>query len=193
MSNSSPDAQNLRRGHPLAAELIARLQHSHASVLDVGAGSGRNSGALAAAGLNVLSVPDGQSASFDVPEASFDAAIGTHAFLHGTPASVAEMAARVARALKAGGFFYATFASKRDARFGTGTRVAEDAFAPDSGDEAGVTHAYFDETGLRRALEPGFEIETLTEENVDAIVGKWAHAQRPTGSVHWFVRARKRQ
>jgi SAM-dependent methyltransferase len=193
MSNSSPDAQNLRRGHPLAAELIARLQHSRASVLDVGAGSGRNTDALAAAGLNVRSVPDAQSASFDVPEQSFDAAIGTHAFLHGTPSSVTQMAARVARALKPGGFFYATFASKRDARYGKGTRIAQDAFAPESGDEAGVAHAYFDETGLRRALEPAFEIETLTEENVDAVVGRWAHAQRPSGNVHWFVRARKRQ
>lgn len=192
MSKSSPDAENLRRGHPLAVELVARLQQPGARVLDVGAGSGRNSAALATAGFDVRSIPDAESASFDAPDASFAAAIGTHAFLHGTPASVAAMAARVARALKAGGFFYATFASKRDARFGTGTRIADDAFAPESGDEEGVAHAYFDETGVRRALAPHFDVDSITEEDVDAIVGRWAHAQQPTGSVHWFVRARKR-
>ena len=191
MSKSSPDTANLRRAHPLAAELIARLQPG-ARVLDAGAGSGRNSAAIAAAGFDVLSIPDAQASSFEVPDGSFAAAIGTHAFLHGTPASVAEMAARVARALTAGGFFYATFASKRDARYGAGTRIAEDTFAPESGEETGVAHAYFDETGVRRALEPHFDVELITEENVDAIVGRWAHAQRPTGSVHWFVRARKR-
>jgi SAM-dependent methyltransferase len=191
MSKPSPDAENLRRAHPLAAELLARL-HSGARVLDVGSGSGRNSAALASAGLGVRSIPDAQAASFEAPDGNADAAIGTHAFLHGTPASIAEMAARVARALKAGGYFYATFASKRDARFGTGTRVAEDAFAPESGEEAGVVHAYFNETGVRRALDPHFDVELITEEDVDAIVGRWAHAQRPAGSVHWFVRARKR-
>jgi SAM-dependent methyltransferase len=191
MSKSSPDAENLRRPHPLAAELIARLPRG-ASVLDVGAGSGRNSAALADAGFRVRSIPDAEASTFEAPDASFAAAVGTHAFLHGTPASVAEMAVRVARALTEGGFFYATFASKRDARFGIGTRIAEDSFAPESGDEAGVAHAYFDEAGVRDALASHFEVVLITEEDVDTIVGRWAHARRPTGSMHWFVRARRR-
>lgn len=191
MSKPSPDAGNLRRAHPLADALIARLE-KHACVLDVGAGSGRNSAALQAAGFQVLSIPDAQIPAFEAPAESCDAAIGTHAFLHGTPQDVAALAARTARSLKPGALFYATFASKRDARFGKGTNAGEDTFAPEAGEEAGVAHAYFDEAGVRRALEPHFEPESIEEVDVDAIVGRWAHVRQPSGSVHWFVRARKR-
>jgi thiazole synthase len=58
--------------------------------------------------------------------------------------------------------------------------------------DAGVGHAYFDEAGVRDALASHFEVVLITEEDVDTIVGRWAHARRPTGSMHWFVRARRR-
>lgn len=82
---------------------------------------------------------------------------------------------------------FATFASKRDTRFGHGTLVEKDVFAPESGNETGVAHVYFDEAGLRGALEPYFIIESIEERDVDRIVGEWAHEIRPQGSVHWVV------
>lgn len=97
----------------------------------------------------------------------------------------------VADVLQTGAPLYATFASKADARYGRGTRVDEDAFAPDEGDEQGVAHAYFDERALREMLEHEFIVESLEEHNVDDVAGRWAHAEKPQGSVHWFVRARR--
>jgi hypothetical protein len=42
-------------------------------------------------------------------------------------------------------------------------------------------------------LEPAFEVESIEERVVDAVVGAWAHPQRPLeGAAHWFAVARKR-
>lgn len=95
-------------------------------------------------------------------------------------------------ALKPAAPLFATFASKRDARYGLGSQIEPDVFAPDSGDEAGVAHRYFDEAALYEALDPYFIIEIMEEENVDAVVGRWAHTRQPRGSVHWIVRAHRR-
>jgi SAM-dependent methyltransferase len=189
MDSPSPRETNLRRAHPLAIALVERLRtRTHARILDVGSGSGRNTDALKAAGFAVHSVPDAQLATFSVPP-DFDAAISTHALLHGTAVTVAELLARIAHALKAGAPFYATFASTRDARYGKGTRIDDETFAPREGDEKGVAHVYFNERRLRDLLAPHFTIESLEERNVDEIVGRWAHAEKPRGSVHWFVHA----
>lgn len=189
MNSSSPDDTNLRRAHPLALALIERLgAHRGSRVLELGSGRGRNTDALRAAGITVTALDDEALPAFE-PQERFDGALSTHGFLHGMPAEIEALLARTAAALIAGAPFYATFASKRDARFGQGTGVAEDTFAADSGDEAGVPHRYFDETQLRAALAPYFQIESLREVNVDEIAGRWAHAQRPSGAVHFFVRA----
>ncbi|MBV8196925.1 MAG: hypothetical protein JO263_02210 [Candidatus Eremiobacteraeota bacterium] len=56
-----------------------------------------------------------------------------------------------------------------------------------------MPHVYFDEPRLRALLEPLFEIEALEEQDVDRIVGRWAHQQQPlSGAVHWFAIARRR-
>lgn len=191
-SSGSPQSGNFRRPHPLAAALVERLGDARACVLDIGSGSGRNTFALRDAGFLVHSVADADVAALEAEPGRFDAAISTHAFLHGTPASIARLVLQAARALKAGAPLHCTFASKRDARFGVGTRVAEDAYAPEGGDEAGVPHAYFDEQRLRRLIEEYFVVESLGEYNVDDVVGSWAHSQRPSGSVHWFLIAHKR-
>lgn len=190
MTSRSPE--NIRRPHPLAAALVERLRGAKARVLEVGAGSGRNTAALHAAGFAVDVVSDAGANTFETPPLAFDAALSTHAFLHGTPALVARMLHVTARALKPGAPFYCTFASKRDERYGKGRQVDTDTFAPESGDEAGVKHVYFDEAQLRAMLDETFVIESLTEQSVDDVVGSWAHAQRPKGSVHWFLRARRR-
>lgn len=191
MSTPSPRKSNLRRPHPLAVELAERLRATpHARVLDLGAGRGRNVAALEAAGYDVCAIPDDRVQEFRV-DGRFDGALSTHALLHGTPDTIASLLAALAEVLKPGAPLYAAFGSKADARYGKGIRIAGDAFAPDSGEEQGVAHSYFDEPTLRAAIERAFAVETIEERAVDDVVGAWAHAQRPQGTVHWFVRARR--
>jgi protein-disulfide isomerase-like protein with CxxC motif len=192
MNFISPDAENLRRAHPLAVALIERLgANSGARVLEIACGRGRNTAALRAAALCVHAIPDEAVGEFET-RGTFDAALSTHGFLHGTPPATDALVVRTAAALHAGALFYSTFASASDARYGKGRRVAADTFAPESGNEAGVPHRYFTESSLRALLIPYFDIESLDERNVDAIVGRWAHEAPPSGSVHFFVRATKR-
>ena len=188
MNDHSTHESNLRP-HPLAAALIERLQTSpHASVLEIGSGSGRNRAALVDRGFEVYSA--------DEPPAStvsrFDAALTTHALLHGTRERIVDSIALIAGDLKPDAPFYATFGSRSDDRFGKGTQLAPSTYAPDSGDEAGVPHTYFDEADLREVLETYFIIESLEEHNVDEVVGRWAHASQPEGSVHFFLVSRNR-
>jgi SAM-dependent methyltransferase len=192
MSFSSPDAENLRRPHPLAIALIERLgAGTGARVLEIACGRGRNTAALSAAGLEVQAIADEETHRFKAV-GTFDAVLSTHGFLHGTPAEIEALIAKTAAALRAGAPLYAAFASTRDARYATGTRVADDTFAPCSGEETGVPHRYFSEAALRATLGSYFEIASLAEHGVDHIVGRWAHAEQPSGSVHFFVIARKR-
>jgi methyltransferase family protein len=191
METPSPRESNLRRPHPLAAQLVERLRsNTSARILDFGSGSGRNSAALRAARFDVCAVADDSVREFRARE-NFDAAVSTHALLHGTPQSITAMLQRIASALKPDAPLYATFGSKTDASYGQGTRIGDDTYAPDSGDEQGVAHVYFDEQTLSTLLGRWFILESIEEHAVDDIVGTWAHAQRPEGSVHWFVRARR--
>lgn len=159
-------------------------------MLDLGTGSGRNAAALTAAGYDVFAVRDDRVHDFTAA-GPFDAAISTHALLHGTARSIGDALDKVAALLKSGAPMYATFGSTSDARYGKGSRIDDDTFAPDAGDEQGVAHAYFDERALRTLLERRFIVESIQEHRVDEIVGHWAHSQRPQGSVHWFVHARR--
>lgn len=194
MSSHSPEPEDLRRPHPLAMELIERLRPgSGARVLELGSGHGRNTRALAAAGFAVEAIADDRlTPALELSGDAFDAALSTHGFLHGTRGSIGTLVAAVARKLKSGAPVYATFGSVRDTRFGLGERIEDSAFAPDAGEERGVTHAYYDQAALGVLLQPLFEIERLEEHDADRIVGRWAHAQAPQGAVHWFVRMRRR-
>jgi hypothetical protein len=183
MEPDSPEAVH-RPPHPLALALIERLRdRPGARVLEIGAGSGRNTRALVAAGLKVGSAPEG---------GPYAAGLTTHALLHGTPASLAGELASIAGALEHDAPLFATFGSTRDARYQTGTLLEPYVYAQDEGDERGVAHAYFDATRLRTLLEPYFAIESMREVVVDDIAGRWAH---PTSAlqdaVHWFVIAKR--
>ncbi len=169
--------------HPLALSLIERMsERPGARVLEVGTGSGRNTRALVAAGLRVCSFS---------PEEPCAAALSTHALLHGTPTSLEELLDRIVTSLERSAPFYATFGSVHDARYGNGDEREPHVFAPLDGDEAGVAHAYFDESRLRGLLERRFVIESLREVAVDKIAGDWAHKTAPLrGAVHWFIVAR---
>lgn len=186
MNEFSPEESGLRP-HPLAAALAERLRGSAARILEIGTGSGRNRRALLGAGFAVDSFEE-------VPRApgAYDAALSTHAFLHGSAEQMGANADAVSKALKSGTPFYCTFGSVRDARFGHGTRLGPSTFAPADGDERGVPHTYFTEDELRSLITRRFEIESLEEVSVDEIVGRWAHATAPRGSVHFFLVARKK-
>lgn len=193
MSSHSPEPPNLRRPHPLALRLIERAEASGLSVLELGGGSGRNTNALRAAGFYVRAVSDDAlHAPLGLSPASFDAALSTHGLLHGTRVHVRTLVHETSRALRPGAPAYFTFASTRDARFGRGKQIDENTYAPIEGDEAGVPHVFFDEKPLRELLEPAFAIESLDEVRADAVVGRWAHASMPRGTVHWFAQLRKR-
>ncbi|GAC1498249.1 MAG: hypothetical protein NVS1B14_01180 [Vulcanimicrobiaceae bacterium] len=183
---SSPEGANFSEAHPMAIAMASRLRRG-AHVLEIGAGSGRNTRALRAAGMVVTSIGNSRKPPAALPRHSFDGALSTHALLHGSPSDIAEGLEQIAAALKSGGLFFTTFASRKDARFGKGERLGPNTFAAATGDESGIAHSYFDGDEVR-ALLAGFKIESLREVEVDQIVGRWAHAKNPLrGAVHWFA------
>jgi hypothetical protein len=123
-------------------------------------------------------------------ESGFAGALSTSALLHGTADGVAQSVTAVRAALRQHAPFFCTFGSTRDPRFGSGRRVDDRTFAPESGSEEGVAHAYFDESQIR-AMLAGFQIDELTEGSAAETVGPWAHTNDEAATiVHWFVRAR---
>jgi hypothetical protein len=106
--------------------------------------------------------------------------------LHGTSAKLRLGFAELRRVLRPRAPIFITLGSIKDARFGLGVAVDATTFAPGDGDEAGIPHPYFDRDGAIELLTPAFTIESLEEHDVDAIVGRWAHAA-PSGMWHWFV------
>ena len=182
--------------HPLASRLLERLQRRGgrgARVIDFAAGSGRNGAALRHAGFDVITIDD-QTAMSDFPlgavEGSFDAVISTHGLLHGTAGAIAERLALFAHRLEPGGLLFATFGSRRDARFGKGRRLDPSTYVSRDGDERGVAHSYFTQLQLEKLLDPWYVVESLEERFVDAVAGQWAHAATPLAeAVHWFLEA----
>ena len=210
MTKSSAAKQAIfREAHPLARELIERIDRG-LDVLEIGPGSGRNFAMLIAkadvtafesdekrAAALRAAFPDharrilnGSYARMPFADRSFSAVLSTHALLHGEPHDIEMALKEIARVSRHGARLFATFGSQRDARFGKGTRLGPQCFAPTAGDETGVAHTYFGEAKLRSLLSD-FKIERLDEVQVDAIAGTWAHAQKPLrDAVHWFVVAR---
>ncbi len=185
MTADSPNPAS-RPPHPLAlAAIDALARRPGARVLEVGAGSGRNTRALRAAGFEPVSL-----AAADGPAA---AALSSHALLHGTRAELEALLGAIARAIEPGAPLFATFGSVNDARYGEGIAVEPGVYAPEFGDEAGVAHIFFDEAGLRALLASAWEILSLEERAVDEIAGSWAHERAPLrGARHWFAIARRR-
>jgi hypothetical protein len=176
----------------LAQRLYERLGGRRGPIVVVGDGRGRNSRALRAAGVVVTAIPDeAPYTQLPAPPRSFEGALSTHAYLHGTSAKIRAGIAELARVLRAGAPALVTFGSIRDVRYGYGERLDVNTFAPGDGPEKGVPHAYFDRDGIFEVMR-AFKVVSAEEVDVDAIIGKWAHLdEEPPGKVHWFVEAVK--
>jgi len=179
--------------HPLARELatLYRTRGLTGPVIEVCAGSGRNTRYLVDAGVPTVALRDDESyTQLPAGRNLFAAALSTHGYLHGTVAKLRVGFAELRRVLQPEAPVLITLGSIEDARFGLGTAIDETTFAPGDGDEAGVPHTYFDRAGVLDVLAPALTVESLTEVPVDDIVGRWAHAA-PTNMWHWFVTARR--
>jgi len=187
------DAPSPPEAHPLASRLALRYEALGRTgpILEVGTGSGRNTRALAARGLQVTTTADDQPyTQIDASREAFDAAISTHAYLHGTVAKLRIGLGELRRVLRPGSPVALVFGSINDARYGFGTPLDERTFAPGDGAEAGIPHAYFERAGLEELLRGSFRIDRLEEVDVDEIVGRWAHGDDDiSGFRHWFLEA----
>lgn len=161
---------------------LAALLHAGDAVLDFAAGGGRNTAYLRAQGYEVDAISDADAPHFRASRRRYQGAITTHGLLHGTPETIAASIAEIADALAVQAPLYGTFASVNDPRFGDGERLGEATFAPTQGEECGIPHTFFDEAGIRGLLDGFFTIASIEEHAAEHIAG----------SVHWFVRARRR-
>ena len=179
--------------HPLAADLASfyREQRLTGPIIEIAAGSGRNTRYLRESGIPIVATRDDESYT-QLPGArkSYAAALSTHGYLHGTTAKLRLGFAELRRVLRPGARIAITLGSIHDARFGLGIAYDETTFAPGDGDEAGVPHVYFDRAGAIEILAPAFTLESLDEKAVDTIVGRWTH-EAPAGMCHWFVVAHR--
>ncbi len=150
---------------------------------------------MRAAGFDVVEISDADADSAEALSpaiGTFAAAVSTHGLLHGTVAAITARISRIGDRLAPDGLLHATFGSVRDARFGTGRRIAAATFAPLDGDERGVAHSYFTRTELESLLQPRYDVEALDQNGVDSVAGSWAHRRRALAdAVHWFVIARR--
>jgi hypothetical protein len=208
----TPGASGVPSPHPFAIEIGERVL-SPARVLLLGVGSGRNVPPLLAAGLRVDAVESDPSRAaaaatrfaaesrvrvvrsrYEGPlpfAGGHAAALSTHALLHGTRRTIAATVRAARDRLGAGAPFYATLGSQNDPRFGTGTRIDDDTFAPLTGAERGVAHTYVTAADAR-ALFADFVVESLEEVAGGESVGRWAHDDADAATiVHWYVRARR--
>ncbi len=187
---SAPSPQT---AHPLALDLGRRYRDDGLSgpIIEIAAGSGRNTRYFVDSGVPIVSTRDDESYT-QLPGGRnlYAAALSTHGYLHGTVAKLRAGFAELRRVLRPGAPVYFTLGSIKDARFGLGEPFDATTFAPGDGDEAGIPHSYFDRDGVLDVLTPAFIAETLDERNVDSIVGRFAH-ESPSEMWHWFVVAHR--
>jgi len=200
--------------HPLAVALGRALvrEVTAGRVLVIGAGSGRNLAPFLDAGLRVDVLEESAArasavaalfaaqsalrvirAPYDEPlgAGEYDGALSTHALLHGRLAQLRAAVQVAHAALHPGAPFFLTLGARADPRYGAGHQLEADVWVAESGSEAGVPHAFFDEAGARTLMRD-FHIDALEERSAAGSVGRWAHTPAEAErTVHWFVRARK--
>jgi SAM-dependent methyltransferase len=125
------------------------------------------------------------------PDATFHGVVSWDSLHHNTLDNILTALRVVHGRLEAGGLLMATLKSTRADSFGMGTEIEPGTFVRDSWREAGVPHHFFDEAGIRSALD-GWELLSLVELKCD-------YAERPQDGVDanpfryttWGVLARK--
>jgi SAM-dependent methyltransferase len=192
--SSAQSKRTFEDAHPLAQRLIddACRRQPSGPVIEIGAGAGRNTRALAAAGLEVVAIDDAAPyTQLPAARASMEAALSTHGYLHGTASKLRAGIAELARVLRTGARAYVTLGSVDDVNYGFGEQIDEHTFAPGDGPEAGIPHVYLDRHATIEMF-CDFTIEELELVDVDRIVGRWAHSSdEPPGKKHWFLIARR--
>ena len=172
-------------------------------VLDLGCGIGRHALMFAGAGYDVTAI-DGSPAGLaalndsakasglsirideglmtDLPYAdgSFDYVLAFNVIYHGEPGIVRRSIEEIRRVLVPDGLFQGTMLSKRNAKFGVGTKVAPDTYLKGDGDETEHPHFYC-AAGELCALFEGFEPLSLLD-----------RLHEKPGSWHWHLLAERR-
>jgi SAM-dependent methyltransferase len=101
-----------------------------------------------------------------VKSASFDCVISIYVLHHGTLAMVERAFEQIRRLLVPGGTLLAIVQSKEDWKYGSGRLVERDTYLPQTGDEAGLLHHFFDRRGLEDLLQD-FSIRRIAPESRD--------------------------
>jgi SAM-dependent methyltransferase len=125
------------------------------------------------------------------PGVTFHGVLSWDALHHNTLANTLLALHHAHESLVDGGLLLATLKSTRADSFGAGLEIEAGTFVRDSGWEAGVPHHFFDEHGVRDALEE-WELLSLVEMRCDYRVrSRDFMAVNPFRYTAWGVLARK--
>lgn len=116
------------------------------------------------------------------PENTFDAVISTFVIHHNTLDNIQRCIGEIHRVLKLGGKALLIVQSKRGYRYNTGQEIEPDTFIPETGDDAGIPHHFFDPAGLRELLSAFASIGITAREGYS--IEGYRHA-------HWVVVVQK--
>lgn len=191
--------QELSPPLPAVYEFIECLKdQSPVIVLDLGCGAGRHTMALAKAGFQVIGLDISETALNELQKRVeksgftnvtlvehdmvqlpfsddyFDAVVSTNVLHHGTIRTIEKTITELHRIMKPGARSLIVTLSKRDFRYGDGDKLETDTFRFTEGDEKGIIHHFFDESGIGTAFSK-FEIEDLVEELIPVEEGNRAH------------------
>lgn len=184
-------------------ETITRLRKAGArDALDIGAGVGRHSRALARLGFATTAVDLSQAGLAEItrsaaadglristqlapmtelpfPDKSFDYALAFNVIYHGDKTVVCRAIDEIRRVLKPGGVYQGTMLSKRDERYRLGEEIAPNTFVRSGDGEKDHPHFYCN-AGELVSLFEGFELLSLED-----------YEQDGPGSWHWRLVANR--
>jgi len=191
---------------PAVLKFIDDLKRANAiRVLDLGAGAGRHTVALAKAGFQVVALDVSQTALSTLnrrvrkekllnvtavkhemnvlpfTDGYFDAVLSTNVLHHGTVKEIRLALSEVHRVMRDGGRGLLVMISDKDYRAGSGKKLERGTWVFTEGDEKGITHHFFSRSELKSFLA-AFRVESLQE----------VSSPRENGiGVHFHVRVRK--
>ena len=174
-------------------------------VLDLGAGAGRHTIALARAGFQVVALDVSQTALTTLDrrvreeklsnviavkhemnllpftDCYFDAVLSTNVLHHGLAKEIRLALSEVHRVMRDGGRGLLVMISDKDYRAGSGRMVERGTRVFTEGDEKGITHHFFSRSELKSYLA-AFDVESLQEVSAPTENGL---------GVHFHARVRK--